>query len=211
MTDLSNPALPTQRITRKDGLYTLKVWCPWCEENHVHGVSEGHRLAHCANIYDGYSHPNSPLKGYHTDVVSECTAEKNLTFPDKSGGRFFADLTFKQGDLRAYFIKLLFGKRLVKSAQSHVFADKTRLNVEGLWLGGVDWFVTRKGKEITYGIDLLSMLSFLYAISVGIVAVRLLEALTSCTFDAQGKLEIADVVNRAYERTEALKTSALHE
>lgn len=26
---------------------SLKVWCPFCRKNHIHGIGGGHRNAHC--------------------------------------------------------------------------------------------------------------------------------------------------------------------
>jgi len=52
----------------------VKVWCPYCEEYHIHGYTPqkdaqnmGHRVAHCD--------PNSPLwkTGYHIRLVDDET------------------------------------------------------------------------------------------------------------------------------------------
>ena len=42
-------------IAEPDGAGGLKVWCPSCTRWHYHGLSYGHRSAHCG--------PGSPFKG----------------------------------------------------------------------------------------------------------------------------------------------------
>jgi len=48
------PALWGRLFTFVSGRQGLKVWCPYCEKEHVHGFGYGHRGAHCTSTY-GFS------------------------------------------------------------------------------------------------------------------------------------------------------------
>lgn len=47
MMDDAIPVLRAKEVYRRKKLVQLKVWCEYCETYHFHGVTEGHRIAHC--------------------------------------------------------------------------------------------------------------------------------------------------------------------
>lgn len=45
--DDSSPILPAYLA----GKHQLQVWCRYCSDFHLHGLGDGHRVAHCLEIY----------------------------------------------------------------------------------------------------------------------------------------------------------------
>jgi hypothetical protein len=57
--NMKSPRLPTMAkrfdpgipvlIAEQNGPNTVRGWCPYCRQFHIHGIPLGHRAAHCAD------------------------------------------------------------------------------------------------------------------------------------------------------------------
>jgi hypothetical protein len=68
------PVIPILKAEPRDDDPTmLKVWCPFCLCYHLHGRSEGHRVAHCPPEL------NTPFEktGYYIALDPEAFRKKN--------------------------------------------------------------------------------------------------------------------------------------
>ena len=63
-------------LPRKGG---WKFWCPFCKKWHLHGASEGHRVAHCfcRAPMEPYSNIESPFR--KTGYILKKMTKKELT------------------------------------------------------------------------------------------------------------------------------------
>ena len=72
--DIDCPVL----LAEPTGYGQWRVWCPFCQHYHVHGMTEGHRTAHCSG--------GSPFSetGYYIMLASEYERRVNGGLPDES-------------------------------------------------------------------------------------------------------------------------------
>jgi len=190
------PALPTRRLYHPDGRHSHEVWCPWCEENHSHGEGEGQRGAHCAD-YDG----RSPLHatGYEMGVIQRVRASGDLPrFPAGRGfvgeRRFWRSIAdFAARPLQKALIEAIAGKKMrggkVMFKIRRLGGDPgARVEISYCWSLG--WSVVYTDGEASCGSDLASLISKLFAISPGVIFVRVLEPVLNVKLDARARLEI---------------------
>ena len=191
------PVLLTRRYDRADGSHGHEVWDPWCEKNHHHGEGAGHRAAHCSD-HDGRS-PLAPT-GYDMRVIQHARASDHSSrFPTGRGfvgvRRFWRSLALSIGGLRKELIGAIFAKRPTRQDLT-VFkipdmpgAPGARVEVGELG-GRLGWSVVYSDGEASYGDDLASLISELFALPIGVIFVRVLEAVLGVELDARAALEI---------------------
>ena len=196
---VATPALLTRRYDRADGSHGHESWCWWCEKTHYHGEGAGHRGAHCSD-YDG----RSPFAatGYEMNVIQHVRASDidPPRFPTGRGfvgkRRFWRSLSLSAGNLRKELIGAIFAKRPSRQDLA-VFkipdmpgAPGARVEV-GEFGGRLGWSMVYSDGETSYGDDLASLTAELFALPLGVIFVRVLEAVLGVELDARAALEIA--------------------
>lgn len=169
----------------------LVVWCPWCETLHWHGAAGGggNRAAHCA---DG---PASPLRatGYDLDVVGRAVTSDAVlpANPMVKQDQLYATLEREAPSLRQAVLKKVLGLR---SASRDVISR--HLGNGWLWVFGLSrWRIKSPDGATQDGEGLLRLFSELYGVPPGVVAVRLLEAVSAERLDAEAALGVQRAVD----------------
>lgn len=183
--------LPTVVTVGKRGTI-LSAWCPWCETCHEHGHAVGNRVAHCNNQL-------SPLGGYHLVACRPADFPKPLRL---TGGAKLSDFMLPVPGVRALCSALVPGlnwrtrsqvTRSLKDAHVKISSD-------------FRWVLTfGPGPNWIEGNCLLTLGAKIFAVTSGIVALRILEAVTGAKFDAEARLGIAGVIDAW-----AIRTTSAH-
>ena len=167
------------------------VWCEWCEDIHHHGPHAGHRGAHCHR-------DDSPHRGvgYVLAITGNAAAFKDVRPAGLliGTGRLAQVLVTGAPALRRALMRPILGRLLQRRV------GRARISVKGrAWWIEPDAFPTNaeltapifRPRPTASGEDLATLLGALYGLSLGVVAVRLLETVSGLQLDARAKVAIA--------------------
>ena len=195
---MKTPILEGHRIDR----FSVSVWCPWCEKQHAHGSSEGHRVAHCDPLPAWLLRVSgaSPLlsMGYSTNIVEDA-APPSPPLLRQSPNPYRLQ---KLGPLAA---------RLENCEYVLRKAIYATLGLRGAWCGSVfecdisgakvtitrkRWSLVRAGvRRVEFGTNRLGLFAALSGLPSGVAAVRVLETVAGVWLDASAALEISRAVD----------------
>ena len=201
---LGSPILPARLVPAEPGRSAQAlVRCPWCEADHGHSASPGHRVAHCTREESPYR-----ATGYEIQFPPEVVrASDPPDAPYLSRLCLWSSLEEAAPRLRSALLAPTLGARV-----KHHF-DK-RLGRARVSLFGYGWSIEpdafpsnaemrapyRPGRPRRVGRDFITLLSELYGVPLGVVGLRLLVAVSGAHLDAEGKLAVAAAIEAAYAR-----------
>lgn len=196
----STPVLRTLRIPESgcQGETTV-AWCPYCETLHHHGRGGGYRAAHCEL-------PGAPFQatGYYLDIQGgEAAGESPAPDAPYVGRKRLRDaLEAAATGLRSSLLRATLGGRIGQSFDKRV--GGARINVCGhSWSIDRDAFLAECcpfPRPVRSGQDFIGLFVALYGVDTGIVGLRLIEAVSGASFDAEARAAIAAVIEAAYAR-----------
>lgn len=182
---------------------SLAAWCPWCEAVHFHGAAGGGaarriegRGAHCASA------KVSPLAGWGVELdVTGTVADGEDLAPkpylavrdDPLHSRVRLHHALRDGAVALALIRTMFGKRPAAGFDARLHGGACHV-----FAGGSTWWITDEaGKTVGEGHGLGRLLARLFGVSLGIVALRILESALGVTLPSDYRLTLADLVDRA--------------
>ncbi len=195
--------LPAVRFTDSRGAERHAVWCPWCESLHMHGAGAGHRAAgeHC------HPHRGSPLGGYELKPVRKGGCEGDAIPKAPLAGKVLLarELSQKQRSLvRAVASVILNQKKAMDLPTGREIAGmRTWVRLEtGIGGDAAAWSAYRKTVDegSADGNDLVSLAAFLFGVTPGVAAVRILEATTGACLDADAALAVSHAIDQWHAR-----------
>lgn len=200
---IADPADPTGR----DG--HIALWCPWCETVHFHGAGgKGSdpriesRGAHCASMVA------SPLagRGVELDVVGT-VADGDTLMPAPClaarGDPLHTRLRLRDilncGGIARALIQAVFGNRPMAGFDAKLVGGACHV-----FHGGGTWWVTdTAGRTTAQGHGLGRLLAELFGVSLGVVAVRVIESALEISMSSEHRLALVDLIDRAEGRQPA--------
>lgn len=181
-------------------------WCPWCETTHAHGLAgmtpaeamgrTENRGGHCLPRWSpfagkgvdltidrmvrswGHLEPPGPFLAWRGDPLNT-----RLRLREVLGGRL----------LGLALLRLVFGK----NRPAHGFDALLVGGWARVWSGGSFWSVQNERRDtLAEGHGVGRLLSRLFGVPIGIVAVRVLEDALAFDLSATDRLALADFVDR---------------
>ncbi len=112
--------------------------------------------------------------------------------------------------LRSALLTPIFGARVGHSFDKKVGRARISVFGKGWWIN-LDAFPSNaelhapqlRQRPPRSGRDFITLLSALYGVTLGVVGLRLLEAVSGASFDAEGRRSIAAAIDAAYARQAA--------
>jgi hypothetical protein len=188
----------TVRYTADDGNERHAVFCPWCEDIHHHGATGGRRAAgeHC------HATKGSPLQGYQLKPVAEGRTPRDA-MPKapfaKDGGLVARFAGERLRNLRKALAAIILRTDLKVSPTVRPLAKSARFRMKQDWgANAAAWEAigSADGQVVARGNDLLEAAQYLYGPTVGIAAVRTLEAATGARLDAEAALAVSYAIDQ---------------
>ncbi len=196
-----DPTLPTVLTRDRDGKPVQQhAFCAWCEDVHSHSPAAGHRCAHCGRADSPYRRFGYTLAPAGEAASPEAARPPRIfTAPRSSLAHHLGTVA---PAMRNAYLRPLLGPGLERRVgRARVVARA------GLWWVDPDAFPGEGGakagarmRPVLTGADAASLLSTLYGLALGVVAVRILEAATGLKLDAHAKLAIAAEVEASQAR-----------
>jgi excisionase family DNA binding protein len=174
----------------------ISTWCPWCERVHRNGIAGGggNRAPHCHSL------SASPLltTGYDLDIAGTAVHEVMVRPEGLRTGvaRLYEALNRAAPDLRRVTIQTLLGL----ASAAHDGVSKRFAEVVVCWFGSSRWRIERDGTPRLEGDGFLRLASELYGVPAGVAAVRILEATTADTLDAEAALTVQRAIDDWVQR-----------
>lgn len=169
----------------------LVVWCPWCESLHWHGTAGGggNRAAHCDD------RASSPLRatGYDLDVVGKAVTSEAVL---PANPMVKQDVLYRTLEREAHALRQAVLKKVLYLRTASRDVISRHLGNGWLWVFGLSrWRIKSPDGATQDGEGLLRLFSELYGVPPGVVAVRLLEAVSAETLDAEAALGVQRAVD----------------
>lgn len=182
-------------------------WCPWCEAAHVHGI--GGAVEHGAGVIGATeargAHCDrhvSPLAGRGVEVrIEGCSDDGAPAGPylavrgDPLKTRVRLRDVLSNGALSVALLRAVFGRRAGTGFDGRLAGGVAHV-VRG---AGAWWLVDTTGKTVAEGHDLGGLLSELFSVPLGVVAVRVLEDALGLDLKPDVQLALAEIVDQAAE------------
>ncbi|MCF4130263.1 hypothetical protein [Methylobacterium sp. SyP6R] len=176
------------------------AWCDWCEDIRSHSPTPGHRCAHCTRADCPYRRFGYTLAPAGKAATPEAVRPARIFVGARSS--LAHHLGTVAPAMRNAFLRPLLGPNLERRIGSARVAART-----GLWWIDPDVFPAEgeakarpRMRPVVTGSDVASLLAALYGLALGVIAVRLLEAVTGLKLDAHAKLAIAAEVEASQAR-----------
>lgn len=202
------PILPARVTPASAGrVAQAHVWCQHCEDVHSHGAVPGLRGAHCTR-------EESPYKatGYDLDLQGETTSHEDVVPKALFAGRrrLWSVLEDAAPRLRSALLAPALGARVGHHFDKRVGRARISVFGKGWWID-LDAFPSEaelhslrlRQRPARTGRDFITLLSALYGVTLGVVGLRLLEAVSGATFDAEARQAIAAEIEAEYARKAA--------
>lgn len=183
------PILPAVLTPAVPGLSAqLHTRCDHCETIHSHGADAGLRAAHCHRKESPYR-----ATGYVLDIVGEAAAPETLVPAGLlvGHGRFYEAVEAAAPKLRAALVRHVLGRMRFGRMSITVSGNGWTINT-GVTDGSRPRWIN--------GVGLLGLFSALYGVSRGVVGVRLFEAVFGEVLDAQERIALTALIDRAAKR-----------
>ncbi|MEZ0251740.1 MAG: hypothetical protein ACAH20_12435 [Methylobacteriaceae bacterium] len=187
------------------------VWCQHCEDVHSHGVAPGPRGAHCTREESSYR-----ATGYDLDLQGEAASPEDVVPEALLAGRrrLWSALEDAAPRLRSTLLAPTLGARVGHHFDKRVGRARISVFGKGWWID-LDAFPSDaelraprlRQRPARTGRDFITLLSALYGVTLGVVGLRLLEAVSGASFDAEGRRAIAAAIEAAYARQAAGRDS----